>query len=553
LWPAAAVLAAAALAFAWIYWGERTGQQRVSYSLLAGAITLLLLLMWLLALSRLRWRVRLAVLAVLLGLGVLGRYLLRVEGVTGDLMPILAWRWEPRPGELPPAAEAPVAPVEEPRTPPSPAPVEPPGSAAEESVPADFEPAPSAEPVAPADPRSLRPPSAGSYPQFLGPERNGTVPGVRLARDWTARPPREVWRRRIGAGWSAFAVDYTADGVGLAVTLEQHGGEERVVAYELTTGAPRWSYGYAARYTSPIAGDGPRSTPTLVGGRVYATGSTGIVTALDLGSGRLLWQRDLLAEHGTSYREWGYSASPLAYEGLVVLPVGGAGQALVALDAETGRDRWRGGDEETAYASPLLTELAGRRQLVMFHLGGVAGYGPEDGATLWRFPWSREQPNVAQPVPIDDHRLLVSSGYGVGSKLIALAADSDGALEPRLVWESPRLKAKFTNVVLHRGKVYGLDDGTLVCLDPETGERCWKSGRYGHGQVILAGDLLLVTSEHGEVVLLEPDPAERRELATFRALSGKSWNPPALAGRYLLWRNDREAVCYELPLEGEGL
>ncbi len=167
---------------------------------------------------------------------------------------------------------------------------------------------------------------------------------------------------------------------------------------------------------------------------------------------------------------------------------------------------------------------------------------------LWNYPWSREQPNVSQPLPLPPDRLLVSSGYGVGSKLLVISGDPETGMKAEPLWESPRLKAKFAHYVAHQGYVYGLDDGVLVCLDPATGERCWKRGRYGHGQLLLVGDLLLIQAENGEVVLVEPDPAEHRELGRFIAFRRKTWNVPTLAGRFLLVRNDREAALYELAL-----
>jgi outer membrane protein assembly factor BamB len=104
-------------------------------------------------------------------------------------------------------------------------------------------------------------------------------------------------------------------------------------------------------------------------------------------------------------------------------------------------------------------------------------------------------------------------------------------------------------VVVHDGLVYGLDDGVLTCLDPANGERRWKDGRYGHGQLLLVGGLLLVQTEDGEIVLVEPAPDALRELTRFRVLPGKTWNPPALAGRLLVVRNDREAAAFQLPVD----
>jgi outer membrane protein assembly factor BamB len=175
----------------------------------------------------------------------------------------------------------------------------------------------------------------------------------------------------------------------------------------------------------------------------------------------------------------------------------------------------------------------------------VAGHDPATGRVLWNYDWSRSAPTVAVPIILSEDRVLLSVGYGIGSRVLQIAREGEN-LTATLVWESPRLKAKFTNPVLYDGFVYGLDDGVLVCLDPATGERRWRSGRYGHGQTLLVGNRLLVTTEDGDVVLVEPTPEAHRELTRFTAFSQKLWNPPALAGRYLLVRTDTEAACYEL-------
>jgi outer membrane protein assembly factor BamB len=185
---------------------------------------------------------------------------------------------------------------------------------------------------------------------------------------------------------------------------------------------------------------------------------------------------------------------------------------------------------------------------VVLNGASVSGHDPATGAVLWEHPFPREQPNVAMPLPLGADRLLVSVGYGGGSKLYRVG-ETGGELRATLEWESPRLKSKFANLVLHGGFLYGLDDGVLTCLDPASGERRWKSGRHGHGQLLLVAGLLLVQTEEGELVLVDPSPDAYRELTRFAALDGKTWNPPALAGALLLVRNDREAAAYELPVE----
>jgi outer membrane protein assembly factor BamB len=190
------------------------------------------------------------------------------------------------------------------------------------------------------------------------------------------------------------------------------------------------------------------------------------------------------------------------------------------------------------------------RQIVILNAQSVAGHAIDDGRVLWSHPWPGGHPNIAQPLPLPRDRLLVAAGYGIGSKLFQIRSAEDGSLAAELLWETTKMKAKFANPVFHEGFVYGLDDGILACQDPETGELVWKRGRYGHGQTLLVGDLILVQTEQGEIALVEPTPEELRELTRFRVMDGKLWNAPALAGPYLLVRTEQEAALFELPLEG---
>ncbi|MEM7482323.1 MAG: PQQ-binding-like beta-propeller repeat protein [Acidobacteriota bacterium] len=490
------------------------GQEKFTQSVLALLLGGIALFLWMLLASGWRWWVRLGWVVALVAVSTLAFATLRVTGVTGDLVPIFDWRWERTVADDDSAVRA-----------------------VDRNV----------------DPQDF---ATVSFPQFLGPDRDATLAGPPLDANWQARPPKQVWRRTMGEGWSAFAVDR-----GLAVTQEQYGDEEHIVAYELANGEPVWSHGEAEKYESPVAGNGPRATPTIAGERVFAMGSTGRLTAVDFRTGDRLWSRHLYRETGAQLPDWGVAASPLAMEiageELVVVPVGtspaGDGGLLMALDAATGETRWRGGEGRSGYASPVLVTLAGRPQILTFNVASATAHDPADGRVLWRVEWSKAQPNVAQPLVLPGDRVLLSSGYGIGAKLFRIVAGADGTLTPQLEWESPRLKAKFTTLVHHAGAVFGLDDGTLVSLDPATGERHWKRGRYGHGQTLLVGDLLVIVSEKGEVVLVAADPEEYRELARLAAVEGKTWNNPALAGPYLLVRNHREAVCYELPVAPERI
>ena len=538
-WPAIVTLAAGAAALTWV-WGftpDRTGQERVFMTMAIVLGILILLGVWLTLFSALSRRTRVRALVIIFAVFALAAGTVRVRGVSGDLVPIFEWRWTARSSdglEALPSLPSESAPPSEPAPAPS--------SAAPAAPASSTGAAPAAAAAVPVDPKPAIVPEH-DYPQFLGPDRNGIVPAVNIATNWTGTPPKILWRRRVGAGWSGFAVAGS-----IAITQEQRGHREMVVAYNVADGTPRWAHGDEAHYDSTVAGEGPRATPTIDRGRVFTLGSTGVLNALDLATGKRLWHRDVNADQSSPTPVWGRSSSPLIVDDLVIVSAGGTGHALVAYNRDSGTPVWNAGSDEASYSSPLLATLAGVPQILMLNHTTVIAHDPKSGRVLWEHAWPRQQPSVAIPVVLPGDRALFSAGYGAGSRLLQVTSGGGDDLQATLVWESPRLKAKFTNPVYYQGFVYGLDDGVLVSLDPANGERKWKSGRYGHGQVILSGGLLLVQTEEGEIVLVEPTPDAHRELARFPMFDRKTWNPPALAGRLLIVRNDLEAACIELPV-----
>ncbi|MBI3464150.1 MAG: PQQ-binding-like beta-propeller repeat protein [Planctomycetes bacterium] len=387
------------------------------------------------------------------------------------------------------------------------------------------------------------------YPQFLGPERRPEIHTLRLVRDRLSEPPREVWRRPVGAAWSSFAVVN-----GFAVTQEQHDEQEVVVCYELLTGKPLWSHANDGHFSATISGEGPRATPTIDSGRVYTQGAMGTLNCLDGGTGGLIWTRNTLEDTDAENMEWGVSCSPLMVDDMVLvggglMKEGGETRSLAAYDKHTGKLLWTAGNERSSYGSPLVTTFCGVRQIVTLNGATITGHDPQTGRTLWSFAWHNSQPSVTQPTPVSDDRFFISTGYDVGCALVQVARNDAGEFTVSEIWKNRELKTKFTNVAVRDGFVYGLDEGILACINLETGERAWKRGRYRHGQLILVDDILLITAESGEVVFVEATPNEHRELGRFQAVEGKTWNNPALYGRYLLVRNATEAACFELPIE----
>jgi outer membrane protein assembly factor BamB len=295
----------------------------------------------------------------------------------------------------------------------------------------------------------------------------------------------------------------------------------------------------------------------LQGDLVFTVGATGILNCLNLVTGAVKWRRDLLADNAASLPEWGMAGSPLIVDELVVVSAGGAqGHSLVAYQQQTGARVWHHGSAPTHWSSPVLADLAGQRQILMFNAEEVTAHAARGGAVLWSYPWRGGHPHVCMPLVVDGDRVLISSGYGTGSQLVRVTrSPADGTFSTAMVWRSLALKAKFTNVVVREGFVYGLDDGILACVDLLTGKRAWKRGRYGHGQVLLVGEVLLVMAETGDLILVRAAPGPvvdgDRELSRWPVFDAKTWNPPALAGRYLLVRNHREAVCLRLPVAGD--
>ena len=398
------------------------------------------------------------------------------------------------------------------------------------------------------------------FPQFLGPNRDVSVESVRLARDWKAQPPRPIWRQEIGAGWSAFAVVN-----GHAVTMEQRGDLEMVTCYDVPTGRLEWAYSAPARYDSISGGAGPRATPTIDAGMVYAQGALGHLVCLDGATGQCRWEKNLLRQYAIAPEDesaaiaWGRSASPLVAGELVIVPAGGpAGGrkvSLVALDKRTGAVVWEGGDRQISYSSPLRATLGGVEQILIVNEDTVSGHDVRSGKPLWEHPWpgrSNRNASVSQAVPIEPNRVFLSKAYGQGAMLLELSPRGDGTFATRVVWQNSKvMKTKFANVTVKDGCVYGLSDGVLECIELETGRRIWKDGRYQHGQILRVHDLLLVLSEEGEVVLVEATPDRvNRVLGRFQAIEGMTWNNFSLYGPYLLVRNGREAACIQLPVEG---
>jgi outer membrane protein assembly factor BamB len=333
-------------------------------------------------------------------------------------------------------------------------------------------------------------------------------------------------------------------------TQEQRGEEEIVACYKLTTGEPLWRHKDAVRFWDSEGGAGPRGTPALSNGRVYAFGATGILNALDAASGRLAWSRNAAADAGVETPGWGFASSPLVVGELVVVAASGR---LVAYDVATGERRWLGPTGGGGYSSPHLATIGGAPQILLLRGARTTSVAPADGTLLWEH---RAQPGVSivQPALTEEGDVLVAGGDSMGGNGLRRLAVAHGpagwTVEER--WLSTGLKPYFNDFVVHEGHAYGFDGSLLSCIDLADGARKWKGGRYGHGQLVLLPeqDLLLVLSEAGELALVKASPDEFTEIARVPAIEGKTWNHPALVGDILLVRNGQEMTAFRLALAG---
>jgi outer membrane protein assembly factor BamB len=390
----------------------------------------------------------------------------------------------------------------------------------------------------------------GDWPEYRGRGRLGIHPGPELTGDWKTRTPKFLWKWPIGGGHSSFAIAGKA-----LYTMEQRRGDEAITCYDADTGKQYWAFTYPTRFDGGNGDKGPRSTPTVDDGQVFAVGATGKLHCLDARTGKLRWGPvEILA--GNENVKWGMTGSPLVLGNEVLVSAGVQSESapngtVVAYDRNTGKVLWSTSSRAHAgYSSPTVATLAGKRQLLLFDGDGLAGYELEDAATrgkeLWRFPWKTNfQVNAAQPLVLDGDRVFISSGYGSGCALVQIT-HKDGTWKADRKWKRSTMQCKFSSPVYLQGRIFGLDNENLVSIDVETGKDRTVGKDYDFGQVQVCKDALLVTQEWGKFALVDPASDQLKEYWSVDALATRSWNVPALAHGRIYWRNHQEMVCYDL-------
>jgi PQQ enzyme repeat. len=381
------------------------------------------------------------------------------------------------------------------------------------------------------------------WPGFRGPNRDSHYDEKPILTNWPASGLNLLWRQPCGGGYSSFAIAH-----GWAFTLEQRRDNETAVAYDFKSGREIWKCAWPDRFQEYFSEEGPRSTPTFDDGKVYVLGAMGELRCLDASTGKVLWSKNILVENHASVPTYGIASSPLVVgEKVIVQSVGGNGKSVLCYDKRDGKLIWTILDDATGYASPALVNLAGQDQIIVCAETRTLSLSVEDGKVMWEIPWRvlHNQMPIAQAVLLSTNRFLLSAGYFTGCAAVEVTKTSSG-FTARAVWQNKNLKNKFTSSVFYQGYVYGLDEDILTCIDAANGERKWKDGRYGYGQLLLASGHLIILSGEGELALVKATSERHEELARFQAINGKTWNHPAIADGKILIRNAQEMACFQI-------
>jgi outer membrane protein assembly factor BamB len=486
--------------------------------LLMGALPAVLTLgaLWMLATQRagpaLQWRG----MVVVISLAWAFLLCVRAEGIWGDLRPHFQWRWSESAEDRNRAARAKEA-----------------ADRAKSQVNAAHEGSINLA-VAPGD-----------WPGFRGPFGDSKVVGVTIRTDWNGSPPRQVWKRPIGPAWSSVVVIG-----GRLFTQAQHDDKEAVVCYDAATGKELWAHEEPIRFSENTAGAGPRATPCVADGRVFAVGATGVLVCVDAATGKLLWSQDIKGPSGATVPMWGFSNSPLAVGDLVVVFAGGKGpDNLLAYRAASGDLAWSAAVGESSYSSPQLGKLAETPQVLMLTNRGLSAVDPTTGKVLWEHaaPLPPAAPRSLQPQVLGESSVLIASEDDLGLARIDVKREA-GTWTATQRWATKKFQPAFNDFVVLGGHAYGFDGRIFACLDLDKGSRRWRDGRFGQGQVLLLPDqgLLLVISEEGQAILLKANPERLEEIGRFPAVEGKTWNHPVIAHGRLFVRNGEWFACYDL-------
>jgi outer membrane protein assembly factor BamB len=406
-----------------------------------------------------------------------------------------------------------------------------------------------------------RAPQQPAWRQWGGPNRNFIVDATGLADRWPEQGPPTIWSRPLGTGHSAIVADD-----GRLFTLYRIGNgksdrgpwsqEEIVVALDAATGRTLWEHKYPSKIEDFSRGAGPHATPLVVGDRVFAFGTNKQLHAFDKRTGKVLWSHDLVKEFGAPVLlirpviKAGYGCSPLAYRDTIICFVGGPGQAVMAFRQSDGGVVWKSGDFLTSDASPVLIDVDGEEQLVVFAGATINGLDPASGRVLWSHPHDPGNDfNFSLPLWGPDNILFMSSAYKAGSRAIRLRR-AGGATHTEELWFTNKVRFMFLNALRLGDYVYGTtgDFGPafLTALNVKTGETMWQHRGFSKASLIHADGKTILVDEDGDLALARLSPQNVTVLSQVKLFDTISWSAPTLVGRTLYARDREKIVALDL-------
>ncbi len=398
---------------------------------------------------------------------------------------------------------------------------------------------------------------AADWPQYRGPAHNGV--SQESVGKLPAAGPKLLWKTPTTAGFSSFAV-----GRGIAATLvtrEFEGvGREHLVVLDANSGKELWAKPLAvSKYDgggesgadNNKGGDGPRSTPAIDSGNVYALDAKLNLYCFEAKSGAQKWTRDLVKEHKAKVITWQNAASPVIEGDLIFVVGGGQGQSLLGIDKNSGATIWKGEDDQMTHATPIVGTIQGQQQVIFFTQNGLVSCVPRTGKVLWRFKFPYKTSTAASPVIAGDI-VYCSAGYGVGAGAAQITKTGNDWSATEL-WREPgnAMANHWSTAVYKDGYLYGMfqfkeyGTGAMKCVDVKTGKVLWTQPNFGAGQVILVGDKLLALTDYGQVVLAQATHEKYVEISRFPAVTGKCWSMPSFADGRIYVRSVVEGACYD--------
>ena len=399
---------------------------------------------------------------------------------------------------------------------------------------------------------------AADWPAFRG-LQNGNAP-VLPVKDASKISLTKKWKVETPLGFSSFSV--AGDKAYTIVKRDVDGNPTEVlVALDVRSGKEAWAApltiinkydgGGDAGTNDNKGGDGPRSTPVINDGLVYAIDANLGVFAFDAASGKSVWKRDVLKDNAGVQIKWQNAASPVIDGNILLMCGGGPGQALLGLDKKTGDVVWKGENDKMTHATPVIADIHGVHQCIFFTQTGLVAVEPQKGTVLWRAEFPYKVSTAASPVVFEDI-VYCSAGYGVGAGAFKISKSGSGLSAAPLWRRENECFNHWSTPVMKDGYLYGMfsfkqyGDGPVACVDIRTGKDMWQQPGFGPGQVILSGDTVIALSDKGEVVFLKADPSGYKELKREDLLEGKVWSYPVLAYNHLFARSTAEGGCWEL-------